>query len=117
MRLIWLVAGLISLALGVIGAFLPLLPTVPFLLLAAICFARSSERLHNWLVTHNVFGPPIADWRENGVIRRRAKFFASLSIASSFIPSFVLEFGGTVLAIQAVALCGVTLFIWSRPEG
>ena len=60
MRVIWLIAGSISLGLGLLGVFLPLLPTVPFVLLAAFCFARSSERLHDWMLEHPKFGPAIA---------------------------------------------------------
>ena len=102
-------------ALGLIGAFLPLLPTVPFLLLSAFCFARSSERLHDWLISHRVFGPPIQNWRDQGAIGRRAKIFASASILASFVPSITL---GTIwiIAIQAAVLSLVAVFIWSRPE-
>jgi uncharacterized membrane protein YbaN (DUF454 family) len=102
-------------ALGLIGAFLPLLPTVPFLLLSAFCFARSSERLHDWLVSHRVFGPPIQNWRDRGAIGRRAKIFASASILASFVPSVAL---GTIwiIAVQAAVLSLVAVFIWSRPE-
>lgn len=59
MRFLLLVIGLLALALGAIGLFLPLLPTAPFLLLSALCFARASERLYGWLISHPVFGPPI----------------------------------------------------------
>ena len=58
-RLTWLIVGLLALALGAIGIALPLLPTTPFILLAAFAFAQSSEKLHQWLLDHNVFGPLI----------------------------------------------------------
>ena len=116
MRLIWFIAGLLALGLGMIGVVLPLLPTVPFLLLAAFCFARSSIRLHDWLLAHPVLGPPIEDWRRKGVIRRRAKIVASISILGTFAISLWLQVNGTVLSIQAATLLAVTVFIWSRPE-
>ncbi|MCB1368558.1 MAG: YbaN family protein [Rhodobacteraceae bacterium] len=116
MRLFWLIGGLIALGLGVLGVALPLLPTVPFLLLAALCFSKSSERLHLWLTSHRVFGPPIADWRQHGAIRRRAKVIASLSIAATFLISLAAKVSATVLIIQAITLSAVSLFIWSRPE-
>lgn len=116
MRWIWAVCGGISLGVGVIGAFLPLIPTVPLLLLAAFCFARSSERLHAWLIGHRTFGPPIEDWNRRGAIGRRAKWLASLSILAAFALSLLLGVGLKILAIQAVALGAVALFIWSRPE-
>jgi uncharacterized membrane protein YbaN (DUF454 family) len=112
----WLALGWLCVGLGAIGAVLPLLPTVPFLLLAAICFARSSERVHQWLITHPRFGPPIQDWQRSGAIRRRVKWYATISIAISFAIPLSLGAAEWVLAIQALALCSVSVFIWSRPE-
>lgn len=116
MRLLWLMAGGMALALGVMGIFLPLLPTVPFLLLAAFCFARSSERLHDWLLSHPTLGPPIADWRRSGAISRKGKIAASVSIAAAFGISLLLGVAWKFLLIQAVVLMLVSAFIWTRPE-
>ena len=116
MRIFWLGLGWLSVGLGAIGAVLPLLPTVPFLLLAAFCFARSSERFHNWLITHPTFGPPIADWRKSGAIRRRVKWLATASILVSFAIPLALGARVEIVLIQAAALAAVSLFIWSRPE-
>lgn len=115
MRPVWFIGGLAALALGAAGTVLPLLPTVPFLLLAAFCFARSSQRFHDWLLAHPVLGPPIADWRERGAISRKAKGLATLSIALTFAISLALALPAHVLGIQAVVLAGVLVFIWSRP--
>jgi len=112
----WLVGGLLALALGAIGIFLPLLPTVPFLLLAAFCFARSSETLHRWLLDHATFGPPIRAWEERGAIRRGAKWVASLSMAASVGLTLWLGLSGWVVGSQAAALAAVAAFIWTRPE-
>lgn len=114
---LWTAFGVMALGLGALGVVLPLLPTVPFLLLAAFCFARSSERLHNWLLTHPLFGPPIENWRQSGAISRRAKWAATLSIAAAFSISLILGLRPLLLAIQAVTLIAVSLFIWTRPEG
>lgn len=116
MRLLYLIAGLISLGLGLLGVVLPILPTVPFLILAAFCFAQSSEKLHNWLISHKVFGPPIMDWRERGAISLRGKQLATASVAFVFGLSLVLGVRPLVLIIQAVALSLVMLFIWTRPS-
>ena len=117
MRIVWLLLGFLFTGLGFIGVVLPLLPTVPFLLLAAICFARSSERFHSWLMNHPTLGPPIRDWRAHGAIKRRAKWLATLSIAAAFGISLALGLKLWVLVVQAVVLCCVMIFIWSRPEG
>lgn len=116
MRPLWLIGGGLSLILGATGIFLPLLPTVPFLLLAAFCFARSSERLHDWLLSHPVFGPPIEDWRDRGAIGQRAKRLASLSILAACLLSVFLGVRPGILAVQAVVLVCVALFIWTRPN-
>ena len=116
-RALWIAAGVLSLALGIVGAVLPLLPTVPFLLLAAFSFARGSDRLHHWLIHHPRLGPPIRDWQARGAIGRRAKWLASLSMAVAFGASLALGLRPTILAVQAAALAGAALFIWTRPEG
>lgn len=116
-RGLWLAGGLVALGLGAVGVVLPLLPTVPFLLLAAFCFARSSERLHQWLLGHHTFGPPIRDWEERGAIGRRAKWIATVSMAGSVIVTLGLGLPGLAVAVQVVVLTAVGVFIWTRPEG
>lgn len=117
MRLLWLLLGSASLLLGAIGAVLPLLPTVPFLLLAAFAFARSSARLHDWLMAHRQFGPPIRDWRAHGAIRRPVKWLATGSVAVTVLVSLALGAGPGVIAIQVAALSATLAFVWTRPEG
>src|SRR3546814_3751574 len=79
------VGGWSSLGLGALGAFLPLLPTVPFVILAAFCFARSSPRLEAWLVTHPQFGHHIVAWREKRAISRKGKMAATAAFAVSIL--------------------------------
>ncbi len=117
MRFVWASLGLLSVACGVIGVFLPLVPTVPFMLLAAFFFARSSERLHSWLLGHPTFGPPTIDWQERGAIGLRAKRIATLSIIAVFGLSLVMGLRWQILAIQATVLVCVLTFIWTRPSG
>ena len=116
MRVFWFTVGILALVLGAVGIFLPLLPTVPFLLLSAFGFARSSERLHGWLLGHPTFGPPISDWRERGAIGPRAKRIASVSIVAAFGLSVALGVKAWVLGVQAVVLIAVSIFIWTRPN-
>lgn len=115
MRILWASLGLLSLALGAIGIVLPLLPTVPFLLLAAFCFARSSERMHRWLIEHRHFGPHILDWQRSGAIRPGAKRAATLSVALVYGLSVVMGLAPHLLVIQGLTLGAVLLFIWTRP--
>ena len=116
MRGLWFIVGWISFTVGAIGIVLPLLPTVPFLLLAAVCFARSSDAAHNWLTSHKTFGPPIHDWQQNGAIRKPAKIIASLSILAAFCITLIIGVVWWALALQAAVLICVSIFIWSRPE-
>ena len=104
-------AGAICVVLGLIGIFLPLLPTTPFMLLAAACFARSSRRFHQWLLANRTFGPLIREWERHRSIPRRTKLTAiglmSLTLAVSIV--FFVE----PRWLQAVlAAIGVALAIW-----
>ncbi len=117
MQYLWAGLGLLCVALAMIGIALPLLPTVPFLLLAAFFFARSSSRLHNWLLSHRTFGPLIVDWQSSGAIRPAAKKAATISVTAVFGLSVLLAVPAHVLIIQAVVLGGVMIFIWTRPNG
>lgn len=117
MRALWTAAGILSFVIGVIGAVVPLLPTVPFMLLAAFCFARGSEKFHDWLVNHPTFGPAIQDWRAHGAISKRGKIAAAIGIAMTFMVSLVLGVATHVLAIQLVVLGAVAVFVLTRPDG
>ena len=116
MKSVWLVFGLSSLVLGLVGAFLPLLPTVPFILLSAYCFSRSSERLHIWLVHHPTFGPAIVNWYEHGAIDRKFRWLATASIALVFLLSVVFGVRTQILILQTAIFTCVLLFIWTRPQ-
>lgn len=116
-------AGSISLALGVVGMFLPVLPTTPFLLLAAYCFARSSERMHRWLVTHPRLGCYISGFLYGGGVPARAKRAALLTLWPAIAVScaiVVLTATNRAVAIGApvamVAVAAVvTVYIITRP--
>lgn len=114
-RLLWLSLGLLCLTLGTIGLFLPLLPTTSFMLVAAFSFARSSPRLHNWLLAHGVFGPLIINWQAHGAISLRAKIFSLISMALILIISAALRVPLWVIALQFFILALVSLFLWTRP--
>ena len=114
-RLVLIIVGLMALALGGIGVFVPLLPTTPFILVAAIAFANSSDRLHQWLLEHNVFGALIFNWRSHGAISRPTKIVSILSMAAIILISVLLSVPTHVIVIQVVVLSASAIFIVSRP--
>lgn len=116
MRLFYLIAGLLLVALGIIGAFLPLMPTTILLILAAWCFARSSPRLEAWLLNHRQFGPTLRAWRDTGAISRRSKIMA----CSGMTLGFALFWIGAKPALWLwllvlVFMLGCAWFVVSRP--
>lgn len=114
-RAAWFALGVVSLGLGALGVVLPLLPTTPFVLLAAYAFARSSRRWHEWLMNHRLFGPMIRNWQAHGAISRRAKISAMVALAVVVCISVVLRVPLPWLGVQLVALAAVAAFILSRP--
>ncbi len=114
-KILWLSLGVISTSLAFIGALLPLMPTTVFLLIATYAFARSSPRLHYWLLHHRHFGPLIRDWQEHGAIATKTKYKAIIAIIATFAISLVFGLGLVFLAIQAAILGCVSLFIATRP--
>lgn len=115
-RALWLILGLASTACGIAGTVLPLVPTTPFLLLAAFAFARSSPRLHDWLVTHPRLGPPINDWQTHGAVSRRVKISAVVVMAATLALSAAMGLSITILIVQAIVMCGGATFILTRPD-
>ena len=116
-KTLYLLAGHSCIIVGTIGVFLPVLPTVPFILLAAFFYSKSSTKLHHWLITHKYFGKPLRDWEKNGAISLKAKLLATLMIALVII--FRLPYLKAQLNLKVILisiLFGVLLYIWSRPH-
>ncbi|VTR98889.1 YbaN family protein [Tuwongella immobilis] len=113
-RWLYLLGGLLSVGLGILGAILPILPTTPFLLLASFCFVRSSPRLHRWLRRQPVFGRMIHDWEQHRGVRRSTKVVA-VSMITLVIGSTLL-FANLRLPLQImlVTLGSVGLFVVLR---
>ncbi len=116
-RCAWFTIGWITLVLGAIGVVLPLLPTTPFVILAAFAFGRSSPRLLFWLENNQTFGPIIAEWRVNGAIAPRYKAMAIAMMLAAFTASVVMGVALLVLIIQGVCMLVAAIFILSRPNG
>ncbi|GAA0781497.1 MULTISPECIES: YbaN family protein [Pseudomonadati] len=115
-RGLYLIVGLLSLLLGVIGIVVPLLPTVPFILLAAFCFARSSERLHRWLMSHPWFSEALNNWQTKGALNKTLKRRAMIMTTLSFAISISVVPLIWVKVMLLVMLCGLLIYLWQLPE-
>lgn len=113
----WLVAGLLFTGFAFVGVVLPLIPTTPFLLLAAFCFARSSDRFHQWLYDHKLFGPLLTNWNQYGAISRRAKITAGVCLLAAPVISFLIGAPLWTIGVQIPVLLCSGLFIFTRPDG
>ena len=114
-RAVWTTAGLLAIVLGIAGIFLPLLPTTPFILLAAFCFSRGSRRFEAWLLAHPRFGPMVADWRARRAVPRRAKqpAWAMMTLGSTWAWWVMPEPWRWLPALVCLA---VAAWLWQLPD-
>lgn len=114
-KLFWLSFGWVFCLLGFIGLLLPIMPTTPFMIVAAYCFSKGSPRLHQWLLNQKTIGPPLRLWEEKKVIPRRVKTLATILITCSYTFSiFFLKLESHILVIMGATLALVILFIWMQ---
>src|SRR5690606_12059206 len=113
-RALYFSVGAVSLVLGAVGAFLPLLPNVPFLLLAAFAFGRRHPAFERWLLAHPRFGKPILTWREHRAISLKGKRAATAAFLVSALAGFLLSPWPWGLFPPVVAAIGLS-WIWTRP--
>lgn len=119
-RLWWLLAY-VSLAVGIVGIFVPGLPTTVFVLVAAYAASRGSERLHRWLHAHPRFGPAIRDWQAHGAVSRRAKWaatWAMLGCTAVLLATMhvAASHRAWMVALPVACMAVVALWLWRRPE-
>jgi uncharacterized membrane protein YbaN (DUF454 family) len=115
LKWLWFIIAWISFVLGIVGAFLPILPTTPFLILAAFLFSKSSPRFHNWLMGLPKVGDAVRDWQENRVVRRKAKVLCGSMILFSVV---LIWINPKILVIIKVCitliLTNVGIFVLTR---
>ncbi len=117
-RWIFLILGWLFFVLGIIGALLPVMPTAPFILLAAGCWARSSRRFHFWLINHRFFGKFVRDWEANHAVPRYAKWLATImmTISTSMLFYRLPADMMWVAWVVAVVCSGVAIYLFRLPD-
>ena len=117
MKIVYCSLGGVFVALGFIGAFLPLLPTTPFLILALMCFTRGSDKLHRWLLSHRILGKYLKDWETYRVIPLRAKVTATVMMLGSLgYLALMSSLSLTGVAGVAILFLIVLAYIWHFPS-
>ena len=114
-RWLYMAGGLLAVGLAIIGAFLPIMPTVPFLIVAVFCFARSEPEWERRLLEHHRYGQVLRDWGERGAIRRRYKFISIGAMACGTGFTWY-SIGWPWVLISLGVLCTFGVWIWTRPE-
>ncbi|WP_269792339.1 YbaN family protein [Stenotrophomonas sp. Iso1] len=115
MRWAWWLLAYVSLGVGIVGIFVPGLPTTVFVLISAWAASRGSKRLHHWLVTHPRFGPAISDWQAHGAVSRKGKWMASLTmLVCALITLWCVPLAWVKWTSISIMAC-VCLWLWLRP--
>lgn len=116
-RFVWVGFGWFFFGVGILGAFLPILPTTPFMILALWAFSNGSERLHNWLYNHRTFGRPLRLWEQHGVIPARAKIVAIGAMSASLAWMVLFSsLGGLWIAATAALMAYGAFYVLSKPS-
>ena len=116
LRYLLIAAGVVCVGVGLVGVWVPGLPTTVFMILALAAFARSSQRLHAWLINHPRFGAALRDWMAHRVIPRKVKAIAVTMMAVSLVILLLLGVNWVYLAISATAMIIGALYVISQPS-
>lgn len=114
---VFMLFGHLATLLGVVGIFLPLLPTTPFLLLASFCYSKGSDRFYEWLINHKHLGPPVQNWKQYGSIPLKVKLFVIPFICINL--GYVIFFVNVhhyIKGLVTIICLGVIGFIATRPS-
>ena len=117
-RLFLMIIGAISLFLGIIGIFLPLLPTTPFVLLTAICWSKGSKKFHLWLTNHKIFGSMVQNWEADRIIPLKAKWLSTIMMNGMILISvfFLVTSPWWAKLAMIITSISISIWIWSFPH-
>lgn len=115
-QLLWKILGLCSLGLAYVGVVTPGLPYSPFVVFAAYCFAKSSPRMHAWIMNHKIFGKFLNNWNEKRVFPLKLKFFMLASMSVSLILMYTGGVSAKGIIYTAVFMALVAVWAWRYPS-
>jgi uncharacterized membrane protein YbaN (DUF454 family) len=115
-NLLWRAAALAAFVIGVVGIAVPVLPTVPFLILSAWAASKGWPSFEQWLLQHRFYGPHIRRWRERGIVPRTAKLWAILTMSGSAILLLLLDVPAWLQVGAPLTMAIVAVWLWRRPE-
>lgn len=117
MKIVYLAIAYLALAIAFLGILLPGLPTTEFLIIAAWAAAKSSPRLHRWMLNHRLIGPPLNDWNNGQLVRLKTKLIASamMLLAAIFLSLSVAHLPSLIFTLTGMSLGAI--WLWSRPSG
>ncbi len=115
-NILWRVGALAAFAIGVVGIAIPVLPTVPFLILSAWAASKGWPSFERWLLEHRFYGPHIRSWRERGIVPRTAKVWAILTMFGSAVLLQLLDVPGWLRLGAPLMMAAVAVWLWRRPE-
>jgi uncharacterized membrane protein YbaN (DUF454 family) len=115
-NILWRVAALAAFAIGIVGIAIPVLPTVPFLILSAWAASKGWPSFETWLLDHRLYGPHIRSWRERGIVPRTAKIWAVLTMTASAVLLQLLDVPTWLQLGAPLMMAVVAVWLWRRPE-
>jgi len=115
-RYFWMGIGLISLGVAYLGVILPGLPYSPFIVFSAYCFAKSSPRLHNWIINHRIFGKFLNDWNTKRVFPLKLKFFMLASMTTSLVLMYTGGVPARGIIYTGIFMLCVAIWAWRYPS-
>ncbi|MGB0951727.1 MAG: YbaN family protein [Planctomycetota bacterium] len=116
LRTLLLTGGFLFLLLAVIGTLLPVMPTVPFLLLSMACFSRSSERMHQWILNWPAVGPELRAWEEQGAVSKKAKVWSTVVLLGlGAVPMLLRDIAVWMKITSVLIVLAIIVFLLTRP--
>lgn len=114
-KVFWYIAGMLSLGMAYIGLVTPGIPFSIFLVMAAFCFSKSSERMHNWIYNHKIFGPFLTNWKDKRIFPKKMKYVMVLMMASTLILTFVFTGNLNAVLYSGLFMALVAIWAWKFP--